>query len=185
MVLGKSLALRQDVGGVGAGGAEEVVVGKDLGEGRVAEEEGEEVVVAVFENLTVDGGFFAALDEDEEGAPAGQVFDHELMLKPVELCEPGRLDGVLGGWAGLVAEDGGEHPEVGVALGEGEVVAEGGRNGVVDRRGEGGDGGTGRERGEEGRVGGELGLLDAAWGLVELGEVGGEGQGEEGDESSK
>ena len=48
---------------VGPGGTHVVVVGEDGAEGGVALEPGEQVVVAVFEDLALDGGVLAALDQ--------------------------------------------------------------------------------------------------------------------------
>jgi hypothetical protein len=53
----------QDVGVVGALGLLEVVVGKELGEGFVVQEKGEEVGM-VFENLALDLTVLATVDED-------------------------------------------------------------------------------------------------------------------------
>ena len=137
-----------------------MVAGEDAGKGRVAEKKGQEIIVAVFEDLAVDGGVLAALDEDEGGVPAVQVFDQKAMLLEVQLLESVGRDAVARGRAGLVAEDGGEKPEVRVTLCEDEVVAEGGQDGVVDRGGKGGDGSAGGETAEEGGVGDGLRLLD-------------------------
>ncbi len=60
-----------------------MVLGEGGAEGGVALEPGEEVVVAVFEDLALDGGVFAAEDEDEGGAPAVEVFDHPEVLLAV------------------------------------------------------------------------------------------------------
>ena len=142
--------------------------------------------MAVFKDLAMDGGVLAALDEDESGVPAVEVFDQEAVLLDVKLLEPGGRDAVARWWAGLVAEDGGKQPEVRVTLGEDEVIAEGGQDGVVDRGCEGGDGGAGREIAEEGWVGDGLRLLDVGregLGAVKMkaGEVEGKRESEEGE----
>ena len=158
-----------------------MVAREDAGEGGVAEEEGEEVVMAVFENLAVDGGILAALDQNQGWMPADEVLDEEAVLLEIELLEAAGRDATPRRRPGLIAEDGGQKPEVRVALGEDEVIAEGGEDGVVDRGGEGGDGCAGREIAEEGGVGDGLRLLnvggEALGGVeVEVGEVEGEGE---------
>ncbi len=148
--------LAEGVGVVGAGAAEVLVVAEGSAEGGVALEPGQEVVVAVFEDLALDGGVFAAENEDEGGAPAVQVFDHPGVLEAVELCEAVWGDEVRRGMTlgVLVAEDGGQDPEVVGALGHQEVVGGDGRDGVVDEGGEDGDRSSRGEVGEEGGVGG-------------------------------
>ena len=164
------------VGIVGSGGAEKAVPGKNAGEGGIAEKEGEKVVVAVLKDLAVDGGVLAALDKDQGGSPAVQVFHHEAVLLEVELLEPAGRDAMARRGAGLVAEDGGQQPQVRVTLGEDEVVAEGGENGVVDRGSQGGNGVARGEIAEKSGVRNWLWLLDVGGkGLrgieVEVGEI--------------
>ena len=98
----------------------------------IAEEEREQIVVAVFEDLALDGGVLASLDQDQRRVPAGKVLHHEPVLEPVKFGKAVRRDGMTRPGAGFVAEDGGEHPQVGVTLGEDEVESEGGGDGVVD-----------------------------------------------------
>ncbi len=147
-------------------------------EGGVAEEEGKEVVVAVFELLALDGGVLAAVDEDELRVPVGEVFDHPAVLEVVECGDGGGGEDAAWGDAGggcFAAEDGGQEPEVVGALGPSEVVALDGHHGRVDGGGEDGHGGVGWERGEEGWVGGGDGE-GAVGGEGVSGEVGGEGE---------
>ena len=83
---------------------------------------------------------------------------------------------------GLVAEDGGEDPEVVGMLGPEELMGKDGWDGVVDYGGEDGYGGSGREVGEEGGVG-DVGEAGGEGGGVFEGvaaEVSGEGEGEDG-----
>ncbi len=94
--------------------------------------------MAVFEHLTLDGGVLAAEDEDENGLPAGEVFDHPAMLHLVKLSKAGWGNDVLRRLAlrVLIAENGRERPEVVGALGPEEMVGGDGRDGVVDDGGE-------------------------------------------------
>jgi hypothetical protein len=156
-------------------------VGPEGLEGGVALEPGEKVVVAVFELLAVDGGFLAAVYEDELRVPAVEVFDHPAVLEVVELGDTVGGDDVAGGVAGawgFGAEDGGEKPEVVGALGPGEVEALDGHHGGFDGGGEDGDGGSGGERGEEGGVGYGGVCEDGSVGAVGRDGEAGEGRGE-------
>ena len=75
-----------------------MVLGEGGAEGGVALEPGEEVVVAVFEDLASDGGVFAAQDEDEGGC-------QRLRSSTIQRCcwrssSSRRVGGILccGGW---------------------------------------------------------------------------------------
>lgn len=111
MKQGLGIGLRvQSVGVEVAAGAGVGVAGPEGGEGGVAEEVGQEVVVAVFEFLAVDRGLLAAVYEDEGGMPAGEVFDHPAVLEGVELDDRSWWEDAFGwgGVGGFAAEDGGE-----------------------------------------------------------------------------
>lgn len=64
----------------GSGGTLEPVMAEYFGETCVVQKPREEVVVAVFEGLAVDGGVLAALDEDEARLPAQEVLKHGVAL---------------------------------------------------------------------------------------------------------
>jgi hypothetical protein len=100
------------------------------------------VIVAVFKDLALDGGIFAAEQEDERRVPAREGFYHS------DIYHPGALRAVKlrkTGWGNeplrrmaarvFVAQDGGQRPEVVGAVRPEPVVGSDGRNGVVDDRG--------------------------------------------------
>ena len=111
--------------------------------------------MAIFKDLALDGGVFAAQNENQRRVPALEVFDHPGVLHAVKLGKTGWGNEALRRMAERVfaAQDGGERPEVVGALGPEEVVGGDGGDGVVDYGGEDGYGGSGGKVGEERWVG--------------------------------
>jgi hypothetical protein len=152
-----------------------VVVGEDVAECGIAQEPRKQIIVAVLKSLAVNGGVLAALDEDQARLPTEKVLTHGGVL---DVFESSQMRWSDAGIAGLATENGGEHPQMRIALSEGQVVLEDRRDGVVDGGGKRGNRSAGRERPEEGRVG-RVDWKAAVGGEGVTGEVGSESEGQD------